>query len=65
MVTIHSSGQTVFDFSHIEVVTLGAGEEVDVVAAGASSIGVNRLVEVTGLSSSTLTTSSLPITTSV
>ena len=33
---IHFSGQTVFSFIHIEEITLGAGEEVDKVAGGAS-----------------------------
>ena len=32
MVTIPSSGQTSFSFSHIEGITLGTGEEVDEVA---------------------------------
>jgi hypothetical protein len=31
-VAIHSSGQTVFRFPHIENITLGTGEEVDEVA---------------------------------
>ena len=47
---IHSSGQIVFSFPHIEGITLGAGEEVDEVAGGASGmvwIGYVRLV--TGL----------------
>ena len=33
-VTIHSSGQTVFSFTHIEGITLGAGEEENEVAGG-------------------------------
>ena len=33
---IHSSGQTIFSLTHIEAITLGAGEEVDEVAGGAS-----------------------------
>ena len=35
---IHSSGQTIFSLSHIEGITLGACEEVDKVAGGASGI---------------------------
>ena len=34
---IHSSGQTDFSLSHIEAITLGAGEEVD--TGGAIDIG--------------------------
>jgi hypothetical protein len=45
-VTIRSSGQTVLSFPHIEGITLGAGEEVDEVAGGASGMGVDRLGEV-------------------
>ena len=37
---IHSSGWTVFSLSHIEGITLGAGEEVDEVAGEASGLGV-------------------------
>ena len=37
---IHSSGQTIFSLTHIEGITLGAGEEVDKVAGGASGMGV-------------------------
>ena len=40
---IHSSGQTDFGFTHIEGITLGAGEEVDEVAGGASGMGVDRM----------------------
>ena len=43
---IHSSVQTVFSLSHIEGITLSAGEEVDEVAGGASSMGVDRIGEV-------------------
>ena len=43
---IHSTGQTVFSFSHLEDITLGAGEEVDEVAGGASGMGVNRIDEI-------------------
>ena len=40
--TIHSSGQTIFDFIHVEGITLGTGEEVNVVAGGASGMGLDR-----------------------
>ena len=43
---IHSSGQTVVSFSHIEGITLGPGEEFDKVAGGASGMGVDRIGEV-------------------
>ena len=43
---IHSSRQTVFSLSHIEGITLGAGEEVDEVAGGASGMGVDKIGEV-------------------
>ena len=43
---IHSGGQTVFRFIHPEGIILGAGEEVDESAGGASGIGVDRIVEV-------------------
>ena len=43
---IHSSGQTVPSLSHVEGITLGAGEEVDEVAGGASGMGVNRIGEI-------------------
>ena len=46
LVAIHFSGQTIFSLAHIEGITLGAGEEVDEVAAGASGIGVDGLVRV-------------------
>jgi hypothetical protein len=36
-VAIHSNGQTIFSLSHIEGITLGAGEEIDEVAGRASS----------------------------
>jgi hypothetical protein len=36
-VAIHSSGQTVFSFPHLESITLGAGEEVDEVAGRAKA----------------------------
>ena len=41
-VTIHSSGQTTFSCTHIEGITLGAGEEVDEVAGGADGMGVDE-----------------------
>ena len=37
--TIHFSGQIVFSLSHIEGITLGAGEEVDEVTGGESGMG--------------------------
>ena len=43
---IHASGQTIFSLAHIEGITLGAGEEVDEVAGGASGMGVDRIGEV-------------------
>ena len=43
---IHSGGQTIFSFSHIEGITLGAGEEVDEFAGGASGMDVDRIGEV-------------------
>ena len=36
---IHSSGQIVVGFSHIEGITLGADEEVDEVVGGANGFG--------------------------
>ena len=45
-VAIHSSGQTIFSLIHTEGITLGAGEEVDEVAGGASGMGVDRIGEV-------------------
>ena len=45
-VAIRSSGETSFDFSQIETITLGPGEEVDEVAGGASCMGVYRMGEV-------------------
>ena len=41
-VAIHSSGQIIFDFACIEGITLGADEEVDEVAGGASGMGLDR-----------------------
>ena len=43
---IHSSEQTVFSLAYIEGITLGADEEVDAVAGGASGIGVDMIGEV-------------------
>ena len=43
---IHSSGHTIFNLAHIEGITLGASEEVDEGAGGASGIGVDRIGEV-------------------
>ena len=37
-VVIHSSKQAIFSFTHIEGITLVAGEEVDEIAGGASGI---------------------------
>jgi hypothetical protein len=45
-VAIHSSGQNIFDFAHIEGITLVAGEEVDEVARGAIGMGLDRFGEV-------------------
>ena len=46
LVAIHSSGQTIFSLAHIEGITLGAGEEVDVVAGGADGMDVDGIGEV-------------------
>ena len=43
---IHSSGKTIFSFTHIEVITLGVGEELDEVAGGAGGMGVDGIGEV-------------------
>ena len=43
---IHSSGHASFSLAHIEKITLGAGEEVDAVAGGAGSMGVDRIGEI-------------------
>jgi hypothetical protein len=43
---IYSSGQTIFNLSHIGGITLGAGKEVDVVAGGAGGMGVDGIGEV-------------------
>ena len=34
--------ETIFSLIHIEGITLGAGEEVDVVTGGASGMGMDR-----------------------
>ena len=44
--TIHSSAQTGFGFSHIKGITLGAGEEVDKIAGRTNGMGVDRIGEV-------------------
>ena len=43
---INSSGQTIFNITHLEGITLGASEEVDKVAGGASGMGVDGIGEV-------------------
>ena len=43
---IHSSAQTIFSFTHIEGITLGAGEEVDDVGEGATGMSEDRVGEV-------------------
>ena len=43
---IHSSGQTIFSLTHIEGITLSAGEEVDKVSERASGMGVDGIGEV-------------------
>ena len=43
LLSIHSSGQTISSLAHIEGITLGAGEEVDEVAGGASGMGVDGI----------------------
>jgi hypothetical protein len=45
-VAIHSSGQIIFGFTHIEDITQDVGEVVDEVAGGASGMGVGRIVVV-------------------
>ena len=42
----HSSGETIFSFTHIEGITLGAGEKTDEVAGGMISMHVDRIDEV-------------------
>ena len=43
---IHSSGQTISSLAHIEGITLGTGEEVDVVAGGVGGMDVDGIGEV-------------------
>ena len=43
MVAIYSSGQAIFNFTHIEGIILGAGEEVDKVDGGAIGMGVDEI----------------------
>jgi hypothetical protein len=43
---IDSRGQTVFSFSHIEGISLGAGEKVDEIAGGASGMGVDDFLSI-------------------
>ena len=38
-VAIHSSRRTIFGFTHVEGIPLGAGEKLDEVAKGASGMG--------------------------
>ena len=45
LVAIHSSGQTISSLAHIEGITLGAGEEVDVTGR-AGGMGVDGIGEV-------------------
>jgi hypothetical protein len=45
-VAIHCSRQTILSFPHIECITVGADEEVDEVAGGASGKCVNKICEV-------------------
>ena len=49
--TIHSSGKTIFSLTHLEEITLGAGEEVDEVAGEASGFVVDRIGEVSNRTS--------------
>ena len=41
--TVHSRAQTLFGFSNIEGITLGAGEKVDEVTGGVSGLGVDKI----------------------
>ena len=43
---IHSNGQTISSLVHIEGITLGANEEIDEVAEGASGMSVDGIGEV-------------------
>ena len=42
----HSSGLTIFSFTHIEGITLGASEEVDEFAGGGSDMSVDGIGKV-------------------
>ena len=44
--TSHSSEPTIFSFSHIESITLGAGEEVEEIFGGAIGLDVDRTAQV-------------------
>ena len=44
--TIHSSGQTIFDFILVEGITLSACEEVDEFARGASGMCMERIDQI-------------------
>ena len=46
LVNIHASGQTIFSFSYIEGITLGAGVEVNEIAVGVSGMCVGTMGEV-------------------
>ena len=46
---IHSTGQIIFSFAHIEGIILGSDDEVDEVVGGASGMCVNRIDKVTEL----------------
>ena len=43
---IYFSGQAIFSLAHVEGINLGADEEVNEVAGGASGTGVDRIGEV-------------------
>ena len=45
-VVIHFSRQAVFSFLHIEGITLGSGKEIDEVARGANSMGIDGIGDV-------------------
>ena len=46
LASIHSSGQTICNFSHMEGITLAAGEEINKVAKRASGMGMDGIGEV-------------------
>ena len=56
---IHSSRQIIFSLTHIEGITLSAGEEADEVAGGAGGMGQVRLV--TGLVKDRLLSTPIPL----